>query len=250
MENRNIAYKSRQILQYYRCYRQTWDEFYPSERWVFKRIDSETGRLGDVLDVGCACGGLGAALCERFVLNSYTGIDVNEDCIKWAITERPLPVPTRFVVGDILEVDNIDEYHVVVSLSCVDWNIETNKMIASAWKRVKPRGYFVVSLRLTPEKGMNDMARSYQFINFSGDEEKPEIANYVVLNFKDTLRAVCTLSPPPDFVGGYGYWERPSAMAVTPYDRLIFSVFYIRKGADNSSEGIKTEFSLPMEVFL
>ena len=62
---KNIEYKSREIQDYYSCNRSTWEEFYPSERWVFTKLAGSEGFLGDVLDVGCACGGLGAALSQQ-----------------------------------------------------------------------------------------------------------------------------------------------------------------------------------------
>jgi 2-polyprenyl-3-methyl-5-hydroxy-6-metoxy-1,4-benzoquinol methylase len=74
---KNIEYKSRGIQIYYSCNRSKWEALYPSERWVFTKLAGSEGFLGDVLDVGCACGGLGTALSQKFRLTSYTGVDIN-----------------------------------------------------------------------------------------------------------------------------------------------------------------------------
>ncbi len=251
MGEKNIEYKSKQILEYYRSNRRTWDEFYPSERWVFQKIADEKGLLGDVLDVGCACGGLGAALSCKFPLNSYTGIDINKDAIDWASRETRLQIPTRFTAGDIVCCASKEEYDVVASLSCVDWNIKTKDIISACWERVRPGGYFVSSLRLTSEKGVNNIKKSFQYVNFSGEEEDPEVANYVVFNVKEAMSALSELDPAPTLIGAYGYWGSPSPTAVTLYDKLIFSVFYIKKGTEKPyPHEMAAELRLPLEAFL
>lgn len=246
----NIKYASRQISEFYSSHRQSWNELYPSEKWAFEKVAGDEKMLGDVLDAGCACGGLGSALSEKFTLNSYTGIDINEDAIDWANRYRKLSVPARFISGDIIKEELNDQYDTVVSLSCADWNIETARIINTCWKSVKREGYFVITLRLTTAQGINDIKKSYQYINYSEKEKNPEIANYVVFNFKDALKVIKELSPPPELIGAYGYWGRPSPTAVTLFDKLIFAAFYIKKAAEDSTKNIQAEFDLPVEVFL
>src|SRR4030042_2689369 len=246
MVDRNIEYKSKEIVEFYKSNRSSWEELYSSEKWVFEKISRSNKTLGDVLDVGCACGGLGIALSERFKLNSYTGIDINKDTIDWANKEQKLPTKTVFIADDIVESTLDRRYDTVISLSCADWNIKTRKIIEACWKRVKNEGFFIISLRLTPEKGINDIAKSYQYINFSGTETEPEIANYVVFNFKEAVHMIKELSPSPDTIGAYGYWGIPSSTACTPFKRIVFSVFYIKKGISKTREDIKTEFNLPI----
>lgn len=246
--NKNIKYKSKQILEFYSSNRQRWKEFYPSERRMFEKIAGKRMSLRDVLDVGCACGGLALALHEKFFLNSYTGVDINRDVIEWANKKVKLPIPHNFICADIIKLRLNRCYDTVVSLSCADWNIETRKIIDACWKRVKYGGYFVISLRITPEKGINDIKKSYQYINFSAKERNPEVANYVVFNFREALMTIKELNPQPELIGAFGYWRKPSSMAVTPFKKLIFAVFYIRKGMENSHQKIRAEFSLPKDI--
>lgn len=244
--NKNIIFKSKQIVDFYSLNRQTWREFYSSERWVFNRIGGLQKELGSILDVGCACGGLGKALAEMFIFKSYTGIDINKDAIKYAKRKIRLSVPTIFISGDILKEKSGNSYDTVVSLSCADWNIETEKIINSCWEKVKNGGYFVISLRVTFLKGINNMKISYQHINFTGKENKPEIANYAVFNYRSALRMMRKLTPRPGLIGAYGYLGQPSSTAVTPLDRVIFTVFYIRKNCGNKKQKIRYEFNIPV----
>lgn len=243
----NITYKSEEILSFYSNNRQCWEDFYPSERWVFERIAGDAEEMGDVLDVGCAGGGLGAALSERFQLLSYTGIDIHEGIIDWAISNRVLTVPVEFYAADISTVQLDRSFDVVVSLGCADWNLDTGSIIQACWDRVKPGGYFVVSLRLTTGSSVNDMSKSYQHINFSGDDPDPETANYVVTNCREALKMLNGLGPAPDLIGAYGYWGKPSSTAVTPFEQILFSVLFVRKGTDDQGQA-RLELHWPADV--
>jgi SAM-dependent methyltransferase len=247
---RNIEYKSGEIRIYYSCNRSKWEALYPSERWVFTKLAGSEGFLGDVLDVGCACGGLGAALSQKFRLTSYTGVDINRQAIEWAGKEQRLPVPATFLAGDIIELNLPEQYDVVVSLSCADWNIETRKIIEACWKRVRAGGYLVMSLRLTKGAGLNDIRTSYQYINFSGQDTEPEVANYVVFSFPEVLRLIKSLQPAPASIGAYGYGGTPAATAVTPFKRLVFAVFYLQRRPAAGGQGIEGEFTLPLDLFV
>jgi SAM-dependent methyltransferase len=250
MTNRNIAYKSEEMLEFYSSNRRKWNDLYLSERWALERVADQNKTLGEVLDVGCACGGLGAALNEKGIINSYTGVDIHKGAIDWALKHQKLPVPATFIQGDIVELGFNRQYDTVISFSCVDWNIETEKIVRVCWKLVKEGGYFIISLRLTPEDGINDIKKSYQCINFSGRNKDPEIANYVVFNFQDALRMMRDLSPEPELIGAYGYWGSPSPTAVTLYDKLVFAVFYIKKGTNNTAQNISVELNLPIDLFV
>lgn len=101
-----------------------------------------------MLDVGCAAGGLGAALSERQALASYTGVDISDQAIAAARVRVPLSVPARFIAGDILDLSDLGRtaFDTVVSLSCADWNVETGRILERCWSLVAPRGRFVPSL--------------------------------------------------------------------------------------------------------
>lgn len=245
----NLEYKTKEIKNYYSKNRLSWNDFYPSEKWVFEKIAGKKENMGNILDVGCACGGLGIMLNERYRISSYTGVDINKDSISWAKNNLNLDIPVKLIANDILKTKIKDKYNIVFSLSCADWNIETKKIIEECWEKVDENGCFVISLRLSKRKSINDIKKSYQLINFFGEKEKPEKANYVVFSFKDAINILQNLKPHPILVGSYGYWGIPSQTAVTPFKKLVFAVFYVQKGKYDE-KSTRVELNLPLDILI
>ena len=54
-----------------------------------------------VLDIGCACGGLGIVLKEKFNIDNYTGIEINHQAANYAKQINP---DFQIIEGDFLEV--------------------------------------------------------------------------------------------------------------------------------------------------
>lgn len=239
----NIRYATPEIERFYRQHRTRWDEFYDSERAVFERLN--IGPATTVLDIGCGCGGLGLALRERFGVARYTGVEINELA---AASARELNPAARIIAGDILRVGpaelGVQRFDIVASLSCIDWNLRFDDMLRHAYGLVRTGGFFVSSFRLTTGTSVNDMARSYQFINFDGSRSG-ERAPYVVLNARALVEELAALGPRR--MTGYGYWGAPSASAVTPFDRICFTVIAIERGEVNSS-GPLLELDFPGDV--
>lgn len=253
----NIHYQTPHLAAYFTAHRRCWDEFYPSERWVFERIGAAPGGFGRVLDVGCAVGGLGRALEEKFPLTSYVGLDINAGAIDAAKGLPELAAPTRFDCGDIVTAEGIADgaFDTVASLSVADWNVETDAIIAACWRKVAPGGRLVMSLRLTNCDGTRDPNISCQPIVPADDfdprnETAVETAPYVVLNGSEALDIFLGLDPAPADILAYGYWGRPSKTATTPYTRLAFAVMSITRGeTDGPSEDTRLECHLPAAVF-
>ncbi len=256
MAVKNIKYKTNEISAYFSTNRITWDQFYPSEKWIFERIAGADGDMGKVLDVGCAAGGLGMALRERFSVTDYVGVDINAQAIEYAQKrEVNKESPSRFICGDILTIDPLpaEKFDKVFSLSCADWNKATEDIINECWKYVRVGGYFIITLRLTPGVSLLDLDQSFQYIYFGeGSPEKVagvEKAPYVVLNASHAFSLLTKLQPKPDHMLGYGYWGAPSKTARTSYDRLVFAALAIRKGDDDQKE-ISSEMHLPVDLFI
>lgn len=256
MSGKNIEYKTKQISEYFSINRVKWDQFYPSEKWIFERVAGSEGKMGSVLDVGCAVGGLGLALGERFSLSEYVGVDINAPAIEYANTRRTkYSCQCDFLCGDILTIDSLptDKFDNVFSLSCADWNIATEDIISECWKHVRVGGYFILTLRLTPQQSLLSFSESFQYIHFGEGipekEEEVEKAPYIVLNVQHALAILTNLQPKPDHIMAYGYWGPPSATARTRYDRLVFTALAVRKGS-NDRGNILGEFHLPVDLFL
>ena len=253
---KNIEYKTKQISEYFSTNRVKWDKFYLSEKWIFERVAGREGKMGSVLDVGCAAGGLGLALDEHFSLSEYVGVDINAPAIEHAVTKMSqYSCPCRFLCGDILKIDSLPahKFDNVFSLSCADWNIATEDIIGACWKHVRVGGHFILTLRLTPRQSLLNFAESFQYIYFGEgmpeDEAEVEKAPYIVLNFQHALAMLANLKPRPDHIIAYGYWGPPSPTARTKYDRLVFTALAVRKG-NNGGKDIPCEFHLPVDLFL
>ena len=258
--NKNIKYSTKSISEYFCSNRRKWDDFYASEKWILERIAGPQRNMGRVLDVGCAAGGLGVALSERFAVAHYTGVDINAQAIEVA-RERSAGFPVKdhdFICGDILEIDTLQRegFENVFSLSCADWNVATGAIIGDCWKYVRKDGHFVLTLRLSPGPSLLDLSESFQYVYFGGsvpeDTTGIEKAPYVVFNIKDALSLLSNLQPKPARITAYGYWGVPSLTARTNYDRLVFAALAVYKGRDEELSGniISGEFHLPADLFL
>lgn len=250
---KNICYKTSAIATYFDGHRDKWDDFYRSEQWAFEKLAGTSKEMGSVLDVGCALGGLGAALSAKYKLKEYMGVDINSQAIEKAKKRLPsFSIPARFECNDITKVNWLgkETFDTVFSLSCADWNIETYKIINACWKSVKPCGNFVVSVRLTQKPGINNIKKSCQPLFRDKNGNIVESANYVVFNWIEFLKILGILEPKPSLIRANGYWGRPSSTAITPYKELVFAVFIVKKASrKDSDKEIMTELSLPMNLF-
>jgi SAM-dependent methyltransferase len=241
--NQNTAYATDQIARYFARNRVRWAQFYESERIIISRLGID--HKDSILDIGCGCGGLGLALREQFGVQKYTGVEINRQAAEAARAMNP---SARILCGDVLDLRSgelhLQRFDVVFSLSCVDWNVQFSEMLGAAWDFVRPGGCFVGTFRLTDEEGCSDRQRSYQYINFAGIREG-EIASYVVLNAGYLLQTLNRFSPAA--IDAFGYWGAPSATAVTPYARLCFCAFAIRK-RDGDSGDPRLTLDLPPEI--
>jgi SAM-dependent methyltransferase len=240
----NIVYQTDELARYFASNRVTWEQFYESERRVIDRLG--ICRDDEILDIGCGCGGLGLALRERFNAHDYTGVEINRSA---AEAGRAMNPKAHILCGDILELSRGElharQFDVVFSLSCVDWNVRFSDMLGVAWQHVRPGGHFVATFRLTTGDGCDDFNKSYQYINYDGVREG-ERASYVVLNAKRLAQDLLAFDP--SVINAYGYWGQPSATAVTPYEKLCFAAFAVRKRKSGDAAGVRCHLDLPPEV--
>jgi SAM-dependent methyltransferase len=241
--NRNVTYQTGELVRYFALNRIKWSQFYESERVIIGELSLDSHNA--ILDIGCGCGGLGLALRERFGVKDYTGVEINRLAADAGQVMNP---GAHILCGDILELSQSDLrgrfFNVVFSLSCVDWNVRFSEMLAAAWDHVLPGGHLVATFRLSDSDGCNDINRSYQYINFDGIREG-ERASYVVLNARSLIQRLISFDPGE--ISAYGYWGAPSGTAVTPYQRLCFAAFSIRKRIGNHSS-LQFRLNLPVEI--
>ena len=246
---KNIIYEKNDIKEYFSRDRIKWEQFYSSERKVIQRtLLNISGRIKNikVLDVGCACGGLGIVLKEKFNIKNYTGIEINHQAAQYAKNLNP---DFQIIEGDFLEVSKKvtnDYYDFAFSLSCIDWQNNFKLMLYELFNKIKPGGHLLVSLRLTTEKTINDINLSYQYINYDG-KKVGEIAPYVIFNINDLMNIFKKLRI--NDLYAYGYSGTPSETSVTPYKELCFCVFSLKKSHNSADEGkMHVELDLPNNI--
>ena len=241
---KNIVYQTDRIARYFVQNRVAWQQFYESERVIIDQLGLDHD--DEILDIGCGCGGLGLALRDRFKIKNYTGVEINQAA---AEAGQRMNSKAHILCGDILNLsrDMLHDKHfdVVFSLSCVDWNVRFSEMLATAWNHVLPGGHLVSTFRLTAKEGCSDFSRSYQYINYDGVPQG-ERASYVVLNAKDLVQQLVEFNPSE--INAYGYWGTPSVTAVTPYERLCFAAFSIRKRKSGDVGVLCFHLKLPAEI--
>jgi len=242
--NKNIAYQTDQLARYFTHHRVSWPQFYESERNIINQL--ALGANDSILDIGCGCGGLGLVLRDEFAVQKYTGVEINSLAAEKAESLNP---KASIFYGDFLDLrENVlrdTVFNVVFSLSCFDWNIKFSDMLAAAWDHVQPGGNLVATFRLTTDAGCDDMKQSYQYINFDGKMDG-ECASYVVLNGAELMHKIIGLNPTK--IVGFGYYGQPSATAVTPYEKLCFCAFSIRKRNDDHAP-IQFDLNLPENIY-
>jgi SAM-dependent methyltransferase len=252
----NIAYHSDVIGDFYGTHRRRWKDFYQSERHVLDTLVGRGAKFADVLDVGCAAGGFGDALSERFgSVKTYTGVDINRHAIDVAAKLASGSGGDRkFIVADICDCGELVDrtFDLVTLFGVPDWNVDARGIVTKCWERVRPDGHLVVSLRLTPHHTICDIERSFQFVWFEPTPapSDAERAPYHVFNISEAITWLAGQTPRPEHLYLYGYWGKPSSVARTPYQHLLFSVFALRKPAVQGLEAEPTiEAHLPASAF-
>ena len=84
---------------------------------------------------------------------------------------------------------------------------------------------------MTLNKTINDVSKSYQFINYNSKKEG-EIAPYVILNINEIIFTISKTLNVSE-INSYGYWGEPSKTSVTPYNKILFAVFSIKKNLNS-----------------
>lgn len=104
---RNKKYFSSWIVNWLDGHRETWDDFYDSERWGFtqiKKIVKDEKIVGSILDAGCGTGGLYRAFRENIHISTNVGVDINPKAIELAKKLSTSTGHCEFLCADILDL--------------------------------------------------------------------------------------------------------------------------------------------------
>lgn len=243
---KNLHYQSENIANFYEAHRQRWADFYPSEHKVIERLRPQ--RDSRVIDMGCGCGGLGNALRERFGITDYTGVDINRASIQRAQELHPW---AKFLAGDFLEVAHDVEGNadLAFSLSCADWNVETEALLGTLFAKLRPHGHLIFSCRLTNDAQVKGLREARQSVDFPGAAAPVnEFAPYKVYRLPAILDLLGGIGP-VERIYGYGYWGKvPGNVRDLPYEEVFYAVFSVEKAESNAPSPARLELDISIDM--
>ena len=244
----NIHYQTKELVKYFSNNRIGWNKLYPSERKVFEKCDLSYDSR--VIDMGCACGGAGVALKEKFNIEKYVGVDINSDCIDHAPEICPWG---QFFPGDFLRLYNSldSDFDLGLSLSCADWNVQTEDLLSALFSRVRNGGELIFSCRLTNVDHENGVFEAEQKILFGGDNEKAaEIAPYKVYNFSKMLDIISSIGFVQS-IYGFGYSGVPPENVINlPLNKVYYVVFKLVKSLTGKHvDNMRLNFDIDANFF-
>lgn len=241
---KNLNYQTNEIKKYFSKNRVKWDDFYDSEKIILKRNILNNKKI---LDIGCGCGGLGKALQSKFRNIKYEGIEINAEAAKFGLknfSNENLSIKNLdFLLLKNKKDLNFTSYDYVISLSCLDWQKNFNKTFAKASKLLKNNSKFIISLRLSKKSSLNNILKSYQFINYS-NKKIGDKAPYIIWNIYDLLKIINKNNL--HVHDSYGYFRSPSKTAVTPLNEIYYTVLVLKVGIKNLNFN-KSKF--PKKIF-
>jgi len=236
-----IKYKSEKLIDMFSSQRNSWEELYPSEQIVIEKSWPSKDVVVSVLDIGCACGGVGLALTEHFPNLEYFGVEIHSQMAEIAMSRFD---KRKIFSGSILDLPKmqfgIEKFDICLSLSAIDWNTEFLVSLKQAWGFVAESGTLIMSLRLSEGDGINDILVSYQEI----DKITGERAPYVLFNSSVLLSCIKDLGAVGS-IYAFGYEGKPSSTAVTPNEHVCFVVVAVKKMERNLTDKVEIVLDIP-----
>lgn len=198
-------------------------ELYPSERFFLDGCLKDGMR---VLDIGCAQGGLAAALAERLGRFEYTGVDVNADMVERARARFPAHRFHRVREGDYSAL-GAETFDLVVVFGILHLHETWRETLAAAWRHTG--GTLLFDLREVEGPTIEDKAVSYFRMDFNGADAAHTSARlpYILVNSAEALGAARRICAGARAVARYGYTHPISGAAVSPVAEAMASVYRV-----------------------
>jgi len=216
-EEMNYWIKNRSILA----------DLYKSEKYFFEKI---LPNVGSVLDIGCAAGG-SALFCREIRTNlQYFGIDVSSNLIDIAKKRFAESKYTSFFHYDgetIPFEDSTIEF--VFSFGVFHHLINWKELIAEAL-RVSSK-YFLFDIRCWQNSSIVDGQTSFQKLALSGEWDQKSTIPYNLISFNELLDFLKNFKSAGHNVNVFGYWGKPTSLAVTPANEVLMTSILIEKNS-------------------
>lgn len=160
------------IFNFYNNNRNSWGNLYKGEKKIIRKIFKQNS---SILDIGCAQGGLSAALTKISKNFTYTGIDYNSSMINKA--KKTYPKHKFFKIKNLFITKKFKkEFDIVFILGILHLNRNWKKILLEAYNLSKK--YLVFDLR-----EINDVKikkKIYQNLNLGKKSLKKNNINYYI----------------------------------------------------------------------
>ena len=230
--------------EYYKGYRNSIDDLFPSEKRFFKPFLDNGRRL---LDVGCAIGGFYEIVSSCDPNIHYTGVDVAEELVSVA-QQRFKAV--RFEVSDGVNLPfQQGEFDRVLSLGTTVHDPKWDQLLTRCYDVCSEK--FLFDLRICSDLNtINSVDQGY--VQDGAEVRYP----YVVIAWTDFKSWIASLKVPPAKVEIFGYWGSANADTTLPvgYERICMACVVIHKCPEEYvgkvPPELEYELDLPMEFVL
>ena len=230
---------SKKIKEFYSNNRIHWDQLYNSQKEILEKANLQ--RNSSILDLGCACGGLYKILNEKFGINEYIGIDINSQCIQYA---KQIYKNVEFIANDVSNMNDerfLGKFDFVISFGFIDCSNSFYETFEKITKYLKPDGKLIFDLRITDKEGILDINKSYQYLDYSGENDGEKIP-YNVININNFSEYLKRKFKNFD-CHSTGYKLAPAKNAVLKYNEIGFSTWLLKLNGDN-----KRKINLPYNL--
>ncbi len=219
------AWEHSSILNFFDHQRTTTADIYPSE-WFFIKDKLVEGL--QVLDIGCAKGGMAAVISEHLRQFSYTGVDINQRMIAAARQRFP-----QHAFHQVNEFDysplNGQQFDLVLCLGILHLHEMWRHTIATAWAHTKQT--LILDLRESHLPTIEDKKIAYFRMNFSdaqADNASYQLP-YNIINTGEALQLIHTICSDAKRIAHYGYTHPVSKLAVCPFTTVMANVYCIER---------------------
>jgi ubiquinone/menaquinone biosynthesis C-methylase UbiE len=225
--NRSLSYHKSwskpNAVKFFSSKRNSLDEVYDSEKYFLTQV-LEPGY--SVLDIGCAAGGFYNVFKHLEPSITYTGVDISPEMIKRARTLHP-EVSFHISGGSELPFDD-QSFDVVFCLGALHMTLDWRDVLKEGWRVTKK--YFVFDVRLTEKiQTIEDIHISYEKIAFLGEWDGSSVVPYIIVNVRDVIYVLSTITPKPVLQRVYGYYHPVSEMTVSPEKEVCMTMCCLGK---------------------
>ena len=241
MSNREInqpdPFETDYFVNWYDNYRCSLDDLFPSETHYLKEFCYSAENL---LDVGCAVGGMSKIILELNQKIHYEGVDISEKMIDQAKKNYP-NIP--FYVVDGIELPYSDEhFDSVLSFGTLVHEQKWKDLLTELWRVTSNQ--LILDVRLTSEQPtLSNIKRS--FVVDGSNMPYP----YVVINSSEFFMFIQDELNGIKSINAYGYWGRANEFTTMPddYSQICMVGLILKKKPGNIEN--KLSFNLPFEVY-